>query len=947
MAMTGETLLRSTEELLRVHFLRYPRSSGAHSGASTIAWSDVVLCNLSEGCSRERPRCGLARYAYVMFHENGVPLGWLRGAEAAAEVARCDLERENSVGNAAAEFDAEARARLQRTRDDPAGASPTLRPDWLALEAVSDADAVAESVPQSAAAPSLVLPLSHHFYVHGSRGTTEKALEAGRVSVRPGTRLGAYVDACLELYEMLHVERLLPSSPEYVRRCAAMHARLFDLGSESGRCDDAAALAALPHIIVAQPHLEQLVRATLGRLLVFRLDYLFGGEERLAHAASPRSTILEIGDDADGDINDDDDGKSANDEELHRARIQLYSSIASPRYCKHVEPNGAPVKLVRSEEAENDALRDEVRDAISSFGTAAQNEDVVRRHIWSIDDALSRFDALEALDCEYAERLEPPRERRSTLRCRVPPRALYLVSAQRDASDAWLLAEASGGRVAPPTAVHGWTWVTYRELSRCVARRTQSAVWGALRRLRETCQLVGRLSGFFDVNSPLPAYRPDVVGTPTMIESAARNYISRLRETVDQRTDEAAAAAAAARRSGAALGDSNAARLVSAHVASMRAAYARLCASAGERSARRDFVVDFVFNRALLPIADAAATRLLQVRQHIMRGTAFSRVQVPRGVEATPYTFYKHALEAMPPCLMHIVREAVPARDGVQGQHPRYMERIRLALFLFHAGWSFDRALVVWQYLFALSNACPHARGTTAQFARDSKYARTLEGLYNMYVADILERDGAPGASGGAGEGVRNARDMEIDISASAMLGGEQSAVAAAATTTAVAPSPAPAPRPAPAETRSGGPASCTTMCRGGMCPLYSESPDASFVRRKPLVEMLSNVRDIEDALRPVGAIDLEEHGSAHLQEPVRRAQVRCSRIYRSLRRGDDRAVRHPLLYYQHSLEWLEAARPDLVAAEASRARQKAAFRGDGGAPNSNDDGDDAMNVDA
>ena len=766
--------------------------AGAGTTCSLVHWDDVHVLDVDARPEDEPLAHSLARVPYVLVVRAGRAVGLARGSDAAL----C----------------APSTLHVFAARHDPQGPHPLIGLDGI------DAS-TANEYADLRASPSA-------FFVIGSSEGVRSRL---RASIEPSfdgcaaSPLAAYLDMLLELYELVYYERVRVDSREYVRRCAAAHARHFDLESVRGRERDAAGLAALAYVLYTQPQLEPLVHATYGRLLMFRLRYLFAGEALVARACA-----LQRGADAMRGI-----------------------------YTQVPVPVPAPVPASASLATEPPPLDDASVTLLLRRLGAPHGDAVLRRHC-----ALSWRSAL-----------------RRAAGAVLAPRNLYLVSVRRDAFDLWAGADADADAdAAVPHAFFGMTFVHARELAPCLARRAQHQLFAAARALRRG------------------AYVAPMHESPCALElrtMTRQDLAQRIYERAEARRARGATAPAISRQaSTVASTASTALSCTTSHACTQLHEDAQeLVAGAKDSFLRRVLapygvasqMPRFVYEAELEPSAHACTERLHEVQRRIAHersslGPARRHALFPPdGVELDAERFVRHVWAAWPPCHARVVSGAIMS-DLAPRAHPRHLERIRIALFMFYAGFSFGRALDAWRHLFM--SKCAYARQGAHAFARHSEYARTLEGLYALYRSDV---DASyHGASSGR-----------------ASAGADLEGVAPAQ------PAPAGAARPP-----GHGPASCRTLCESRACPMaaYDEAVGAGSPLAAALRSEFAYVPDIEDV--PAWHAPLD---AAPAVAPVARAQARCARFYKAAHRGwegDDGAIAHPLAFYQRSLAYAEALVP-------------------------------------
>jgi hypothetical protein len=719
------------EDRLKRWFLALPEGDGV-----PIEWDDVWLCDLDEappdgdGDGDDALAVRLCALPYVLVHRGARALGWARGAALAGAPL--------------------ADAALARTRRDAGGATPLL----CTSRAEPTSDDTAHVAPP------------HAFFWTSAPGAV--------CDVRPtlpgvAGGVAALLDALLEIAEMCVLEGIEPSSREFVRRCAHMHARLFDLATAAGRRADVAALALLPYAVYAFPQLDALVHTALARLFVFRLEALFPGETRLARACAPAGVARAV-----------------------------YTSFEAPSYSKHVFARATP-------------------------GVRAQ----IAREL------AARF-ACAPAQCAASLAAAERRLARST--AGAAPRRFYVVPALRDAFDVW-----GGAGAGDAVAFRGHVVVHYGELPLCLARRAQHHFFETLRVLRR--------------NAPLSPQHGLCSADDAASEEPARALAERYIERIAPAGASASANANDAYRR---------ARTVQDAESVVEAARRAFAAHLGAPRAAPHAVPRFVYDAELAPSARRALERFADIQRRAAHAHAQRRfaAAVPPRVEETPERLVAHAWAAAPPCYARVITRAF-ASDLGAASHPKYLQRIRLAMFWFYAGWPFERALRAWQHLFA--SKCRFAARSFEAFAQHSEYARTLESLHALFRADLNE---AYEHGGGA---IAANRDM--------------------ATTAAPAAAPA-----------SGGPTSCARLCADGACPM-SRVETLGAGARAQLRDEFAYVPDIEELGAPW-------HDAAPITTAatdVERAQTRCTRLYVASHRGrphDTAAITHPLAFYARALSY-------------------------------------------
>ena len=658
------------------------------AGANVVAWDDVTLCNVARDAMRVDAAAdddvlspSFEAHAYVLLHDDGRPLALVRGADAAGATLESALCAAVPDGV------------------DPRGATPLLRAGYRAAPCADD---VVHAAPQRA------------YFLVNTPETTPQLRQ--RLPLEPGAT-ALYLDALLEIYEMMHYEGVAADSREFVRRFAAMHARLFDLESARGRAADAAGAALLPYVAFSHPHLEPLVTATLGHFLLARLQVLFPGETRLGAACVGASAS---------------DAAAAAD--VAPEQRNIYGSIAAPAYARHAAPNGAPLECAQPSDAQiEQALASFAQRVLASASVSALTPaEALAACKRSLVAAQRRFDAV----CAAA--------RRASAAVPQQPRRFYWVPALRDAADLWARADAADAAASgvgePPVAVAGYTFVHYLELPLCLVRRAQHH-YGTLTRTLRCEAHVGAPLGLLSAADLVARDAADVLAHRHMERLAAKSDAARARpQPAYQRARTH--------------------RELVALVTQTRAAFeARMLAPYGAPGV----LPRFFYEADLAPTAARAYERFAEVQRRTAREHR-GRIVVPTGVEESAERLVEHAWAAMPPCYARMVTRAFASDIGGGVAHPKYDARIRLALFLFYGGWPYERALALWRLVF--SSACRYARDPDArQFAQHSEYARHLETLYAMYRSDLDEQDVADAP---AARGIAHARDLALPAPASA-----------------------------------------------------------------------------------------------------------------------------------------------------------------------------------
>jgi hypothetical protein len=600
-----------------------------------------------------------------------------------------------------------------------------------------------------------------HFFVHTGASV---ALSARRP--------GVYLDALLEIAEMLDYEGLKPVpvssvavtvtgdvtgdvvTCEFGRRLAQLHRRLFDLSSRRGQLEDASSLALLPHFILAQPRLEPLVRRTLGYLLYYRVHELFDSEEK-RYAAATAATAIE--------------DTSTNPQ-------RLYSAILTP-----------------STTQEN-TFRTSLQQLLQECGLDT-SEDALERHCDSIEDARER---------------DPSSAR------------LYLVPVLRDAYDLWIDAH------AVPTATDGYVWLGWRELASCLVRRSQHHLDTTLREARRRYGLVSNLDTLLESKD----------------ETLCRHHVERLHAS-HRSSSLTTAAAASATATASALQE-----------------FIEFVQDHGLGTVLGIGLESSYYEKLVKPLAAQALERLELIQRASTRLRARQPlVAIPEGIESNSFMLLEHAWLTMPPCYVALLTRAIERRE-----HPKNRERIRLATFLFYAGWTLDRALSVWRHLFIYK--CSYAAAGERQFREHSSYARDLESLHKMYLRDQETRGSANTSTNTVtvtGSSTRSGplADLELPMTRQRSISSDSSVAVAVAVTTA-----------------TGGPSSCARLCEQRQCPMQAS--------KSTIVEAFNHVPDIEELI-----LDKDD------------ARTRCTALYHAIHPGlpgDATPISHPVSYYERAL---------------------------------------------
>lgn len=448
----------------------------------------------------------------------------------------------------------------------------------------------------------------------------------------------------------------------------------------------------------------------------------------------------------------------------------------------------------------------------------------IQRHVESIVDARER-----ARSCADSSKKTDTR--------------FFLVQATRDGYDVWAAAAAgntvAGGRNSS-TAVRGRVWLHAGELPLALVRRAQHHVAGETRRLRARYGLVAHLSELVQALSARD------VGAE--LHAASMRHVQRLNEVPTARS---------------------------------MAAWRRPAELAALVRASAPFYDEPLVSRMLRPLAQRTLARLDLVYKAAARRHAAPSVAPPAGVESTLDSLLLHIYDSMPPCHARLFLSFIGERTTAdmfgnvatpRASHPRFHDRIRAAMFLLYGGWTLDRAMHVWRFLFAADGACAHAASGQETFEVHSKYARDLEGLHALYRKSIEGAERAAVASDLATAKTAEAKKEDTD--------GDETAR---------------------------GPASCRTLCAQGACPMVeADGASVSASKRASLAVEFSYVPDIEDVVSAAPSRSLDEVGAKS------RAQARCTRFYRAVhpnRVGDAHPVAHPNAYYERALGYWKSVK--------------------------------------